>query len=331
MAWATGMQGVIPIFFEPAYVYRLNTYCIHLIDKIAIGQLPLQSSPVCCSTSGESDLSVIVRLSHFLPQYRALLAPHIKPTITPAAFSLHRATDILLPKDDSVQICCDRDGKLTTSTMYFPHNALCISSLLMATVSAGTPASFEIPGGLSGTAAAPGVVTTTVYETSTHYLTSAITLTSVPVSASATVSDMPANSSMVVTSSCTSSLPVESTPTPSVSLFVSGNMTFVPVTLWEGSTTRVIFPQNSTSIAIPTGYPANDTASVNATSAVGISTVVLTTSVSKTATTSNDKSSSTASGSASVSEVPVNGAVAGKIAGNAVLGLGAVAGLMALL
>lgn len=197
--------------------------------------------------------------------------------------------------------------------MHFPTAAVCISSLLMVTVSASTPVSFEVPGTGSGTAAAPVVPevdTTTVFETSTYFLTSAVTVTSTP------VASVPANSSAIVASSCSETAPPADI-TPTQSLYVTGSQTFVPVTLWEGNTTRVIYPQNSTALEIPTGYPAN-----------GTSTVVITTSVSKTGTsTSKDKTSATVSPSASVSEVPVSGA--GKLAGDAMLELGLVAGFMA--
>lgn len=207
--------------------------------------------------------------------------------------------------------------------MHFPNTTACIGSLLMVTASASTPVSFEVPGTGSGTAAVPAVPevdTTTVYETSTYYVTSAVTLTSAPVpsasTSSAPVASAPANSSAVATSSCSETAPPAEI-TPSQSLYVTGSQTFVPVTLWENSTTRVIYPQNSTALEIPTGYPANGTS------------VVVTTVSSRTATTSKDKTSATASPSATVSEVPVNGA--GKVAGDAVLGLGLVAGFMALL
>jgi hypothetical protein len=226
--------------------------------------------------------------------------------------------------------------------MHFPNTTACISSLLMVTASASTPASFEVPGTGSGTAAVPGaseVDTTTVYETSTstYHVTSATTVPTpvASVSSSAEVVSTPANSSVAatrlcsetasanssvtVTSSCTETAPPADI-TPTQSLYVTGSQTFVPVTLWENSTTRVIYPQNSTALEIPTGYPANGTAP---------STVVVTTSVSKTAATSKVQTSATTSPSATVSEVPANGA--GKVAGDAVLSLGLLAGFMALL
>ncbi|KAJ4376879.1 hypothetical protein N0V86_006315 [Didymella sp. IMI 355093] len=228
-------------------------------------------------------------------------------------------------------------------TMHFPNTTACISSLLMATASASTPASFEVPGTGSGTAAAPGAsevdTTTTVYETSTstYYVTSAITVPTfvASVSSSAEVVSTPDNSSVVVTSLCSetastnSSVTVTSSCTETAppvaikqtqSLYVTGSQTFVPVTLWENNTTRVIYPQNTTALEIPTGYPANGTAP---------STVVVTTPVSKTATTSRVQTSATTLPSATVSEVPANGA--GKVAGDAVLGLGLLASFMALL
>ena len=200
--------------------------------------------------------------------------------------------------------------------MRFTNITACLGSLFMATVSASTPASFELPGSAPGTAAAPQVDTTTVYSTSTYYVTSAITKTSAPVASS------PASSVVapVMSSSCTANVTAPTDPliTPSVSLFVTDGKTFVPVTVWGPNSTYVVFPQNSTAVAAPTG---------NITS-----TVVITTSASKTAASTSKASASastTASASATVSEVPINGA--GKVAGNALLGLGAVAGFMALL
>lgn len=183
----------------------------------------------------------------------------------------------------------------------------------MTAASASTPTSFDAPGSESSTLAAPALDTTIVYETSTYYLTSAITLT-VPVATHIPIK--PANSS-----SCTTDTSM-STLNPSV--VVSGNVTLAPVTLWEDTTTRVIYPQNSTAIAFPTVEPNGTTTNF------GTSTVVSTTVVSssKTATDASSSKDET-SATASVSEVPVSGAVRG--AGNAVLGLGAVAGVMALL
>ncbi|KAF1923308.1 uncharacterized protein M421DRAFT_9816 [Didymella exigua CBS 183.55] len=203
--------------------------------------------------------------------------------------------------------------------MHFPNTAACISSLLMVTASASTPASFEVPGTGFGTAAVPGApevdTTTTVFETSTFYVTSAVTVPTPLASTSSAVEiiSVPANSSAVTASSCSEAVPPAEV-TPTQSLYVIGSQTFVPVTLWENSTTRVIYPQNSTAIAIPTGYPAN-----------GTSTVVVTTSVSKTVASSTSNVSATAEPSATVSEVPVNGA--GNVAADAVLGLGLVAAI----
>lgn len=199
--------------------------------------------------------------------------------------------------------------------MHFPTTIACISSLFMVIVSASTPASFEVPSTGSSTATAPTVPevdTTTVYETSTHFLSSAATVTSAP------IASVPANSSAIATSSYSETGPPADI-TPTQSLYVTGSQTFVPVTIWENTTTRVIYPQNSTAVDIPTGYPIN-----------GTSTVVVTTSISKTAaSTSNDKNSATVSPSAAVSEVPVNGA--SKAAGDAMLGVGLIAGFIALL
>lgn len=205
--------------------------------------------------------------------------------------------------------------------MHFPNTVACISSLLIVTASASTAVSFALPGTGSGIAAVPGApevdTTTTVYETSTYYATSEITVPTPVVTASSSAEPVntSANSSIVVASSCSETAPpAEITPTES--LYVTGSQTFVPVTLWENSTTRVIYPQNSTALEIPTGYPAN-----------GTSTGATSTSVAS--TTSKDKTSATASPSATVSEVPVNGS--GKVAGDAVLVLGALAGFMALM
>ncbi|KAF3039942.1 Mucin-5B [Didymella heteroderae] len=212
--------------------------------------------------------------------------------------------------------------------MHFTNTTACISSLLMVTASASMPASFLVPSTGSGTAAVPGApegditTTTTVYETSTFYVTSAVTVPTPVASASSSseVVSVPANSSAVTISSCSETAPPAEI-TPIRSLCVTGSQTFVPVTLWENGTTRVIYPQNSTALEIPTGYAANGTAP---------STVVVTTSVaSKTAMTTSKHTSATASPSATVSEVPTNGA--GKVAGDAVLGMGLVAGFMALL
>lgn len=139
--------------------------------------------------------------------------------------------------------------------------------------------------GAPGTVVAPQVDTTTVFETSTQYVTSAITVTS---------------SAANITTAI-------------------GDTAYGP--LWEGNTTSVIFPQNSTVVEIPTGLPAN-----------GTSTIVVTTTASSSkaaATTTKDKTSATASASATASEAPANGA--GKTTGNAVLRMGIVAALMALL
>ncbi|KAF1361456.1 hypothetical protein EJ07DRAFT_154239 [Lizonia empirigonia] len=178
----------------------------------------------------------------------------------------------------------------------------------MATASASTLA-YDVPGSAPGTAVAPQVDTTTVFETSTQYVTSAITVTSSAANSAAAVSEtghVPPPEEPVVTK---------------VSLNVTASQTSVPVMLWEGNTTSVVFFQNSTVVEIPTGHPAN-----------GTSTVVVTTTASSSkiaATTTKDKTSATASASASVSEVPANGA--GKTTDNAVLRMGVVAALMALL
>jgi hypothetical protein len=218
--------------------------------------------------------------------------------------------------------------------MHFPNTTAAISSLLMVTASASTEVSFPVPGTGSATAVVPGapegdLTTTTVYETSTFYVTSAITVPTPVASVSESIS-APANSGVAAPSSGYAMPPVPANSsatvppaeiTPTQSLYVIDSQTFVPVTLWENSTTRVIYPQNSTALEIPTGYPANSTAP---------STVVVTTSVaSKTAVTTSKHSSATESPSATVSEVPLNGA--GKGAGNAVLGMGLIAGFMALL
>ncbi|KAJ4363870.1 hypothetical protein N0V95_000940 [Ascochyta clinopodiicola] len=195
--------------------------------------------------------------------------------------------------------------------MRFTNIAACMSSLLMVTVSASISASFEVPGSISSTATGPGVDTTTVFKTSTYYLSSAITVTS-----------STANGTAEATKTGYAPPPVEPTTTPEASLYVTSSQTFIPVTLWEGSTTRVIYPQNSTAIEIPTGAPANRT-----------STIVVTTTASSSepamSSTTKNKTSATASASASVSEVPVNGA--DKITGSALLGMGVIAGVMALL
>ncbi|KZM28085.1 uncharacterized protein EKO05_0000859 [Ascochyta rabiei] len=195
--------------------------------------------------------------------------------------------------------------------MRFANIAACISSLLVVTVSASTPAAFEVPGSVPGTAAAPEVDTTIVFETSTYYLSSAIAVTSDTV-----------NSTAEVTKTGYAPPPVEPTTTSEASLYVTASQTFVPVTLWEGSTTRVIFPQNSTAVEIPTGVPANGTSTVIVTATASSSEPVV-------STTAKNKTSATASASASVSQVPVNGA--GKVTGSALLGMGIVAGFMALL
>lgn len=216
--------------------------------------------------------------------------------------------------------------------MHFSNTTAAMSSLII-TASAGTPASFSFPGTDTPLAVVPGapadVTTTTVYETSTFYVTSAITMptpdtsvssisapanSSVAASSGYAMPPLPSNSSTVATAP-----PAEITSTQS--LYVTGSQTFVPVTLWENSTTRVIYPQNSTALEIPTGDPANGTAP-------STSTVILTTSVApKTAVTTSKHTSATAS--ATVSEVPTNGA--DKVAGDAVLGMGLVAAVMALL
>jgi hypothetical protein len=203
--------------------------------------------------------------------------------------------------------------------MRFTNTTACISSLLMVTTSASTPTSFEIPGSAPGSAAAPEVDTTTVYTTSTYYVTSAVTMTSAPVVSTPAIS-APTNSTTVMSSPCSdnASSPVEPVITPSVSLYVTDGNTFVPVTVWGPNSTVVVFPQNSTALEVPTGYPANST--------VVVGTM---TSASKTGTTSKDKTSATASTSASVSEVPENGA--SKVAGPALLSMATVAGFMALL
>ncbi|KAF3051871.1 hypothetical protein E8E11_010808 [Didymella keratinophila] len=222
--------------------------------------------------------------------------------------------------------------------MHFPNITAAISSLLMVIASASTSASFEVPGTGSGIAVVPGapegVTTTTVYGTSTYYITSAITVPtpvgSVSLSISASTESnvapssgyamppVPANSSAVTPGLSETAPPAEITPTQS--LYVTGSQTFVPVTLWENSTTRIIYPQNSTALEILTGYPANGTAP---------STVVVTTSASQTVVTTSKHTSATAEPSATVSEVLTNGA--GKIAVDAVLGMGLVAGFIALL
>jgi len=208
--------------------------------------------------------------------------------------------------------------------MHFPNTTAAISSVLMVTASASTPAFFSGPGTGSGTAVVPGapegVTTTTVYETTTFYVTSAITVPTPIASMSSSISAS-ADSSVVASSGYAMPTAPPAKITPTQSLYVTGSQTFVPVTLWENSTTRVIYPQNSTALESPTGYPANGTAP---------STVVVTTSVSsKTVVTTSKHISATVSPSATVSEVPTNGA--GKIAGDAVLGMGLVAGVMALL
>jgi hypothetical protein len=205
--------------------------------------------------------------------------------------------------------------------MHFPNTTAAISSLLMVTASASTEVSFPVPGTGSATAVVPGapegdLTTTTVYETSTFYVTSAITVPTPVASVSESIS-APANSGVAAPSSGYAMPPVPANSsatvppaeiTPTQSLYVIDSQTFVPVTLWENSTTRVIYPQNSTAP----------------------STVIVTTSVaSKTAVTTSKHSSATESPSATVSEVPLNGA--GKGAGNAVLGMGLIAGFMALL
>ena len=224
--------------------------------------------------------------------------------------------------------------------MHFPNTTAAISSLLIVTASASTDVSFPVPGPGSTTAVVPGapadVTTTTVYETSTFYVTSAITMPTSVASIFESTSAS-ANSSVVAPSSGYAMPPAPSAPavpanssavtappaeiTPTQSLYVTGSHTFVPVTLWENSTTRVIYPQNSTALEIPTGYPANGTAP-------STSTVIVTTSVPPTTAVTTSKHAS-ATASATVSEVPTNGA--GKVAGDAVLGMGLVAGFMALL
>ncbi|KAF9693360.1 hypothetical protein EKO04_008797 [Ascochyta lentis] len=205
--------------------------------------------------------------------------------------------------------------------MHFTNTAACLGSLFVATAYASTPVSFEVPGSAPGTAVAPEVDTTTVFETSTYYLTPVITVTSDT-----------ANSTAELTKTGYAPPPVEPTTTPEASLYVSNGHTFVPVTLWEGSTTRVIYPQNSTAIEIPTGVPVNNTSTV-VVPTNGTSTVVVTATASSSkttaSTTTKDKTTTTASASASVSEVPVNGA--SKVAGSALLGMGIVASVMALL
>ena len=184
----------------------------------------------------------------------------------------------------------------------------------MATASASVPESFEAPGPAPGTAVAPEVDTTTVFETSTYYFTSAMIVTSARI-----------NSTAGETSTCADSAPPAE---PTASLHVTGNQTFVPVTLWEGSTTRVVFPQNSTALAMPTGYPTNGTSTVVVT-ATAFSSSSSSSSDKTVATTPKHKTSATASASASVSEVPDSSAA--KLTGNPMLGMGAVAGLMAFL
>lgn len=223
--------------------------------------------------------------------------------------------------------------------MHFPYTTAAIICLLMVTASASTDISFSVPGSGSATAAVPGPsegdITTTVYETSTFYVTSVVSVPTPVASVSESVG-APADSTVATSSlgyavptvSANSSAvatvpPTEMTPTQS--LYVTGSQTFVPVTLWENSTTRVIYPQNSTAVEIPTGYPANGTTP---------STVVVTTSISSSAVTTSkaltsSKHTTMSSPSATVSEVPTNSA--GKVAGEAVLSLGLVAGLMALL
>jgi len=197
--------------------------------------------------------------------------------------------------------------------MRLPTTILCLSSLLTTTASASKPTSFDAPGSESSTVAAPALDTTIVYETSTYYLTSAITLT-VPVTSPIPIK--PANSSYCTTDA--------SMPTLNPSVVVSGNVTLVPVTLWEGTTTRLIYPQNSTAIALPTVKP-NGTTTIVGTSTVVSTTVVSSSKTATGASSSKDETSATAS----VSEVPVSGA--GRGTENAVLGLGAVAGVIVLL
>lgn len=174
--------------------------------------------------------------------------------------------------------------------MHFSNTTFCVSSLLTATASASTSASFEVPGSAPGTATAPQADTTTIYETSTAYMTSAITVTS-------GVSEIP---SMI--NSTAEATKTGYAPPP------EGYPVVTP-----------IFPQNSTGIAIPTGHPANRTVTITSTAS----------SSKMTATTTKDETSTTESASASVSEVPVNDA--GKTTGNALLGMGCIAGIMALL
>ncbi|KAJ4988468.1 hypothetical protein SVAN01_06085 [Stagonosporopsis vannaccii] len=191
--------------------------------------------------------------------------------------------------------------------MHFPNTIVCLSSLLMITAFAGTPTSFGVPSSVPSTVATPAVDTTVLYETSTYYLTSAITLT------------VPAASEPANSSSCTD----ESTTTLTPSVVVSDNTTLTPVTLWEGTTTRVVYPQNSTVPAVPTDFP-NSTTIIAGTSTVVNKTVVFATKTATGTSSSKDETSATAS----VSEVPVNGA--GRGAGSVVLGLGAAVGAMAL-
>lgn len=190
---------------------------------------------------------------------------------------------------------------------YINTTTTIVSSLLMASVFASTPTSFEVPGAAPGTAAAPEVDTTTVFITSTYRLTSAVTI-------SATVN------STTEASKTSQSLPsTESMAIPGVSYTTAGP-TYVPVTLWDGNSSRIVFPQNSTTIEVSTGSPANSTSTVIVTTTVPLGTL-------STATYKDKTASGTVS--ASVSVEPSNNA--GKMAGNALICMGAVAVLVAFL
>lgn len=206
--------------------------------------------------------------------------------------------------------------------MRFLTTIAAISSLAMLTFGS-TDFSSNVPGQAPGTAAGPtNVVTSIISKFTTTTATVLVPQSSAPAT------------------------PPE--PMVTQSLLVSNGQTFVPVTLWEGSTTRVIYPQNSTftdaiSTECPSGTPIS-TVSVICSSANGTmltSTVSLSTSESASASASPTKTtrtanrSLTATASASRSEAPYNnGAVLGKGQGgkgSIVMGLGIVAGAMALL
>lgn len=188
--------------------------------------------------------------------------------------------------------------------MHYINTTTVIGSLLMATVFASTPTSFEAPGVAPGTAAAPEVDTTTVFITSTYRLTSAVTMS------------VTANSTAETTKTDYSLSSTEPKATPNVSLYTSTGSTYVPVTLWEGNSSRIVFPQNSTTIGIPPG---------------STSTLIVTTTIPPKAVSTASYSDKTTSGAASatVSIEPSNNA--GKMVGNALLGMGVVAGFVAFL